>query len=378
MPLADWTSATSIYPSAMQTVPMAEHQRCTLPQLAEILAPASGPQVIANKYSGKYFTPGLLRVAPLVGKTLERAKSSGSPQTGKQRSTRHMTDSGGLLVFDFDKSDRTQVDRIAARLESECISYFLFTSWSIGLPEKPGYRVRILIPVDADLDGAAYKQTWHACNKTLFESAGDPSGDKLCQQQGCWAIGPGREKFAERRIFIGGVASVKALTPTVPQIGHRVATPIRQAIGKTLHWDGPHPSLKQIAMAVAVMDPDNYSHWDRTICLLIAISKGHGMDTAQLLRIALDFENRSAQISRSKNDSPQYSTPARFANWTPAITPSIAAASLFAMARDTAEQTYRKAVQTHVWAGAKPAWTYLAGYHPKRWSEIRAESEVQV
>jgi hypothetical protein len=376
LPLSDWTGSITIYRGATSTLPMAEYQKCAFSQLAKIIAPTNGPQVVAAKYLGNYFTPGLLRAAPLVGKTLERAIATGRAQYGTQRSAGHMTSCGRLLIGDFDKSDQVQVGRITARLEDEGIAYVLFTSWSIGLPDKPGYRVRVLLPIDAELDSAAYKMAWGGCNQALFESAGDTSGDRLSQQQGCWAIGPGREQYAERRIFLGGVASSKALIGMAPLISKARVALKRQAVGGSSQWDGPPPSWKQICMAVAVMDPNDYSQWDRTICLLIAVSKGDGMDAAQLMKLAQDFENRGSPISCAKNDSQQYSTPARFANWTPAITPSIAVASLFAMARDNAEQTYRNAVNTHVWAGSKPAWTYLAGYHPKRWSEIRAETEV--
>lgn len=376
MPLSAWTGAITTYSGALSTLPLAEHSRLTFAQLGEIVAPENGPQVTAEKYRSRYFTPGHLKDALLVGKTLARAIAAAGSLTGKQRSSGHMTTSK-FIIYELDKSDREQVDRITARLAVEGIGYILFTTWSVGLTGKPGHRVRVVVPVDAELDSAAYRQAWHGGNQALFESAGDPTGDKLCQQQGCWAIGPDRVGHAERRIFFGGVMSSKVLLENAAPSNKTGSAQPRHTVGETMRWDGPQPSLKQIVAAVAVMDPNNYSQWDRTICLLIAVSKGEDMEAATLLQIALDFENRGSEASKTKNTAQQYSTTARFANWVPVITPTVAAASLFGMARDHAEVTYRKGVKTHIWTGAKPAWSYLAAYHPRRWNDIRAELEVE-
>lgn len=376
MPLSAWTGAITTYSGALSTLPLAEHSRLTFAQLGEIVAPENGPQVIAEKYRSRYFTPGHLKDAPLVGKTLARAIAAGGSLTGKQRSSGHMTTSK-FIIYELDKSDRGQVDRITARLAVEGIGYILFTTWSIGLPDKPGHRVRVVVPVDAELDSAAYRPAWHGGNQAIFESAGDTTGDKLCQQQGCWSIGPDRLHHSERRIFFGGVVASKAILENAAPSNKPGSPQPRQTLSEPMSWDGPQPNLKQIVAAVAVMNPDDYAQWDKTVCLLIAISKGEGMVARTMLQIALDFENSGSEASKAKNTDQQYSTTARSAKWVPAITPTVAAASLFAMARDQAEKTYRQAVNTRNWVGARPAWGYLAAYHPRRWNDIRAELEIE-
>lgn len=377
-PIGEWRGDVAIYRGAFNPSPVGEAVDMSWVDLREVLCPASGAQVIADKNLATYITPGKLKIAPLVGKTLERALATGLPSLGVQRSATHVT-SSTFLMFDLDGLPVEQVTRFGQSIARAGLSFFAYTSWSFGRQDKPGVRARFAIPIDRALPNAEYKRAWLGANNLFFEDSADQSGSKLCQQQGTWATSPDRQHLARRWGVTQGVASASELlakampaaTTSLPLSAPRTGLKAL-AVG----WDGPPPSMKQIGMAVDVMDPNEYWEWDRTVSLLIALSKGAGMSEAALLKLARAFESRGNAASRAGNAKPQYDTAKRFANWVPTISPSIAAGSLFAGARDKAEATYRHAVAKHRWVGVKPAWTYLAAYHPKRWSAIRAEMEV--
>jgi FAD/FMN-containing dehydrogenase len=141
-------------------------------------------------------------------------------------------------------------------------------------------------------------------------------------------------------------------------------------------WDSRPPSLSQIKAAIAVLDPNDYADWDKVVSLTVALSKGKGLNVDALKRLVVEFSDRGDEDRRAGNDKTQYSPQARFDTWQPSVSPSVAAATLFASARDRAASIYRHAAQVGNFKGTRPAWSYLAAYHPNTWNELRAEMEA--
>lgn len=374
MPLTDWRGCVTFYNGAFNPLPVALACDLTWDGLRQELCPDSGPQIIANKSSAQYITPGLLRVAPLVGRTLEKAMRNGQPLHGVQRSTRHVTDSSYLL-YDEDGIPFAAAGRIAQGLKIAGISFFAFTSHSFGRIDKPGVRARFVLPVDRGLDGAEYKMAWQGGNACLFEGSADRTGAKLSQQQGTWATSAERKQFARRWGISAGVASADALIAASGNQQTRRPSTVA-AGGAQTDWERSAPSMAQIAAALAVFDPNDYQDWDSSLSLCVAISKGKGMGIEAMITAFEAFASRGSDTSRAGNDKPQYSPRTRFETWQPSITPTVAAATLFGSARDRATAIYKKACASNSWKGTRPAWEYLAAHHPKRWNELRAAMEV--
>ena len=374
MAMSDWRGAVTNYDGAYNPLPVSSAHDLTLEELRQELCPDSGPLVIADKGKAKYMTPGLLRDAPLVGRTLEKAIHAGQPLHGMQRSSNHVTQST-FMTYDEDGIPFEQAGRIGQKFKDAGVSYFAYTSHSFGRIDKPGVRARFVVPVDRALDGAEYKMAWHGGNALFFEGSADSTGAKLCQQQGTWATSAERKQFARRWGFCAGIASADALIAAggVPQTVKPLSV---TAVCAQTDWEGAAPSMSQIAAALAVFDPSDYQDWDSSLSLCVAISKGKGMDTESMIATFEAFSSCGSDTSRAGNDKPQYSPRTRFEAWQPSITPTVAAATLFGAARDRATAIYKKACAANSWKGTRPAWAYLAAYHPKRWNELRAAMEV--
>jgi hypothetical protein len=374
MALANWRGSVTVYNGAFNPIPVSSASDLTWDGLRQELCPDSGPQIIADKSAAKYITPGLLKVAPFVGRTLEKAILAGQPLHGVQRSTGHVTDST-FVLFDTDGISFEQARRINQRFKDAGVSLLAYTSHSFGRIDKPGVRARFALPVDRALDGAEYKMAWHGGNALLFEGSADTTGAKLSQQQGTWATSAERKQFARRWGTSAGVASADALIAASGNQQTR-RPPTVAAVGAQTDWEWSAPSMAQIAAALAVFDPNDYQDWDSPLSLCVAISKGKGMDVEAMISAIEAFSSRGSDMSRAGNDKPQYSPRKRFETWQPSITPTVAAATLFGSARDRATAIYKKACASNSWRGTRPAWGYLAAYHPKRWNELRAAMEV--
>ena len=98
-----------------------------------------------------------------------------------------------------------------AKLKELKITYLAYTTFSFGLPEKPGIRARIAIPIDRALTVDEYSQAWHGANALLWQNKADSSGAKMYQQQGTWSINKSHANDATAWKNTEGVASANFL-----------------------------------------------------------------------------------------------------------------------------------------------------------------------
>lgn len=91
LPLKDWRGDLTMFEGAFRTIPCYEHENIEWPHVCAVIASPEGPARAAEKEKATYFLPCLLRDAPLVGRTLERALANSQPTIGKQRSAAHVT-----------------------------------------------------------------------------------------------------------------------------------------------------------------------------------------------------------------------------------------------------------------------------------------------
>jgi hypothetical protein len=364
--------AVTTYQGFTKTRPSGELSDLAWDELVEVVSPKNGPLVVADKRDATYYTPGLLKDAPLVGETLAAAKRIGAPLVGKQRSGTHVTD-GAYLSNDFDGITTQVMDEVFTNFKTSGMTFVAFTSHSFGREDKPGLRFRIVSPLDREATPAEYKAVQAVFDARFCESAGDRTAGNLYQQQGVWATAQEREHMAKRWSQIGRVLSVDAMLKAA-QLNYSTAQPHKTEPANSLTI-GPPPSITQIKAALGVLDPNDYGTWNAALSYCTAIANGKGVDPDAVKSAFLDYSTRADQASQRGNDLQQYDPANRFDSWVPSISPEIGAAALFSAARNAGERIYREAAARRNFKGAKPAWSYLAAYHPKTWSAIRAETE---
>lgn len=211
-PLADWRGSITTFKGFTGTRPEQELNDVTWPDAGKLLCPDT-PAVIADKGRGHYFVPCGLKEAPLVGNTLDAAKSAGQATTGKMRSKNHVTASS-MLVMDVDGPSEADFMLGLNKMKRDGVAYLAYTTHSHGRVDKPGIRARIVLPLDRELNGEEYAQAWHGTDIHYWggqAGQADASGANLCQQQGTWACDPTRVEQARKWEGSGAVASAEAL-----------------------------------------------------------------------------------------------------------------------------------------------------------------------
>ena len=162
------TSELTIYRNISSTRPDRMVRGLEWPDLMCTLAPVAGPVLCAHKQKLPYFTPGMLRDdVPLSGKTLARARERGEPEVGAMRSAAHMTDTT-FIVFEFDGLKQDQLVMIGSQVIGRGRAGLMYTTHSFGRAEKPGIRVRLILPVDMRLNANAYRIAHEAVNTVFF------------------------------------------------------------------------------------------------------------------------------------------------------------------------------------------------------------------
>ena len=278
--LTAWRGSLTVFDGFFDTHPAAMFEMAAWDKIATTLAPAS-PAVLNDKKHGKYVVPCLLKVAPLVGKTLEVAQAAGAPEEGKQRSANHVTQAA-LLIIDCDGLDSSAFANAMGRIEEDGLTILAYTTHSYGDTNKPGVRARLALPLDRPLSAAEYKKAWHGFDATYLDGmAGktDPSGSSLCQQQGCWCCHPERESKAKKLERHAGVASADALIAACKDSGGSVVA--HSALGSNLFAKAAPATPVNVASvhsALAVISADcGYEKW-RNIVWAIAST---GWDSAE-------------------------------------------------------------------------------------------------
>ncbi len=340
---SEWRGDITIFNGFYDTIPEDEKTDMNWALLVESVAPHNGPKPFQSKDAAPYFVPCILREAPYIGKTLERAQREGWPSlSGKQRSAAHVSEST-WLKFDIDGVGGSLWASVLGKLHALELTFLAYSTWSHGLDEKPGVRARVLLPIDRALGQTDYKQAWHGAAEILFSELLDatppdrhvildPSAGKLCQQQSVWCTSPDRQHMAFRIVGEGGIASADALMAVAPVVTakhpqHYFATGgLNAALGFA-------PDIARISAALPWLDAEDYDAWIKTGITLKALAAGIGESNA--LSIWLEYSERGSEDSKKQNKD-RYSPHDKWETFAPTMPPDIAASTLFGMARDGA------------------------------------------
>ncbi len=169
MPLKDWRGSLTTFDGFTGTRPVAEWNNVGWKEVSNLLCPEK-PAMLADKGRGQYFVPCALKEAPLVGNTLEYATQSGAPTIGRMRSKQHMTEAA-MLVVDVDGLSAESFHAGLTALARDGLTYLAYTTHSHGSLEKPGMRVRIVVPLDRPLADHEYRLAWYGLNARYFGGA---------------------------------------------------------------------------------------------------------------------------------------------------------------------------------------------------------------
>lgn len=375
MPEDAWRGDLMTYPSQYGTRPSAEHKNLTVDQLYEHVAPSSGPYLIEDKARAPYLTPGLLKIAPYVGKTLEKAIAARQPIIGKQRSSQHVTQAT-FLVLDIDGASTEQGQAIGKVLTGDGVSALIYTTYSHGAADKPGWRIRAVIPVDGPMDSAVYQRAWAGANQRWFLGMADHTGSKLSQAQGLWATHPERANKASRRVIEGGIASLDALLAISPVVAPQVTQSPRRAATGSLNPADRAREIEQITRALPLLDADDYSTWTRNIVCFKALAPELGED--EMRALAVIYSQQGSASSTQRNDDPRYDPEQFFDSACPAMSPDAAAGTLFGQASAEASKIFagylaakQLGVSTKSDEHVELAVKYLSRYHLKKYEQIK-------
>ena len=259
------------------------------------------------------------------------------------------------------------------RATKDCILSLIYTTFSHGAEDKPGWRIRVLVPVDGPLDSASYHRAWAGANQQWFDGLADPTGAKLSQAQGLWATHPDRKNKASRRVIEGGIASLDALLAKVlPPVIQRSRIAPTGKLNPVLRAQ----QIEQITRALPLQDADYYSAWTRTINCLKALAPQLGEDEMQAL--AVTFSQQGDIRSTLRNDDPRYDPERFFGSTCPTMSPDAAAGTLFRQARDKAAKILKQYLtakrqnkSTRDVDYIERAAQYLSRYHPKHYEQIK-------
>jgi hypothetical protein len=269
MTLPDWRGSITAFKGFTGTIPIQELINVDWDAVCKFLRPTR-PAVFYHKKTGTYVVPCQLQVALLVGKTLYAAQKKGISTEGKMRSKGHMTEAS-MVMMDVDGLSETVLIACLDNLKADGISFLAYTTFSHGVADKPGMRVRLVIPLNLPVGVEGYTIVWVALDKHYFDgriSEADPSGANLYQQQGILFCHPARFDQAKSWSYEGGVASTEVLL----QLGKKSQPPKHIPSKKSNVEDSQRTyasiekkiNLKQLIALVNCIDPDCiYIDWVR-------------------------------------------------------------------------------------------------------------------
>lgn len=356
------------------TIPAYELAEVTWSEIVANVAPADDLVLAKCKEDATYFVPCSLRAAPYIGKTREKAiRESWSSLGGKQRSAAHCTASA-ILHYDLDSMTGEQWAAVLEKLNASGLTFLAYSTWSYGLAEKPGMRVRVLIPMDVALDQADYELAWWGAAELLFtdltvphERILDTSAAKIHQQQGVWSTAPEREHLAFRIHVKGGVASAVALI-AIGKVQHSAPATRMSSAWTSLNADlSLPPDIARLTAAHNWIPADDYETWIKTGHADNALASVIGEDAAFHLWRA--YSERGS--NKSKNDDAAYSPESKWQTFASAMTSDAALGTLFALARDGAlaaleSDRGKPTLSDRGRAAAK----YLATYHRALFNQL--------
>jgi hypothetical protein len=367
-------SELAIYRNINSTRPDRMVRGLEWPELMCTLAPVAGPVICAHKQKLPYFTPGMLRDDVLLsGKTLLRARELGEPEVGAMRSAAHMTDTT-FIVFEFDGLKQGQLVTIGSQVIGKGRAGLMYTTHSFGRADKPGIRVRLILPVNLRLDANAYRTAHEAVNTVLFSGLADRTGKSMCQQQAMFGVHPERAHLAKCWRHEGAVFELKEF---LAQQG----APVRQirpgpkgqqqTITSGITANG-FPNLSRLEQALPYLYAGSYRDWSVGLQAFKALCPH--LPTDRLRQMAIQFSETSPSDStRAKAEAtdPRYDPGQIFDSASPIMPPDAAAGVLLGMAKQRAVAVVEASRGCRLaTAQARAAALYLAAHHRRTWNEL--------
>jgi hypothetical protein len=355
---SNWRGAITLFNGFTGTRPTHE-ETCTAPRLAELIAPIDGAQVVLQKAQGLYFVPCLLKEAPLVGKTGERAHERGMPLIGKMRSAAHVA-TGAYLKLDIDGMSQEAYDAMLEKLRDAGLAYLTYSTHSNGRADKPGVRARVILFLDRSLEPKDYQAAAMAASSWLLGTSLDPSEARLSQQGGVWMVHPDRTEaaFCFRQLN-GYCISAVALLAAAPPASVTRSNNHQYIEGKHVGFD-----TSRVAAALEWLDSNDYSAW---------------VNSALWCRAAFGDTAFSAWAAWSQTAAPNHRADEGrciqvWSALTPIINADAGAGALFAAARDAAIKSVEAAADHGDWSGSgKRALVYLRRFHRNLYREMFEE-----
>ncbi len=273
IPLTEWRGSVTTFAGISNTRPARELKDAIWTDISKQLSPGR-PLILSEKKDGVFAVPCLLKDAPLTGNTLAIAKFKGFPVIGKMRSKDHVTEAT-FLMADVDGIPEAALMSSLELLRKEGITYVAYTTFSHGSTEKPGMRVRLIIPIDRPVTPEEYSSAWHGLDKRFLAgevSKKDSSGARMYQAQGAWCCHPSRIQQANSWHHNAGIASADALIA----IGQAVYPPVNITTQET-DEDTPEQILPTsiILALLAWIEADlPYMDWLKVLMAIFYITRG--------------------------------------------------------------------------------------------------------
>lgn len=365
LPMTDWQGDITVFPGQFQTIPMHIKKGVRATELADILC-TKMPYVAFDKAKAPYALPCKLHNAPLVGKTLLRAKERGLPLIGQMRSANHVTE-GRWIKLDLDGIGRDETRTLLDKLDSERIGHLLYSTYSHGF--KPRNRLRLILLLDRAVTPTDYKRASQGAALWLLGQSLDLSEGNLHQLAGVYMCHPERQNKAFRLIDIGVdryCISADALLALVPErikpALNRLATiPVN---GKSKIWD-----------AITWIDANDTSTW---ICVGMALKTLEPELGANALANWLAFSNSADDAAKAHNDSDErYNPETMWESFAPTMTSDAGIGQIMALARDGAAQAVMKAIQSgELDQRRRDAVVYLEQRHPRLLNSLLTDAGI--
>jgi hypothetical protein len=345
-----------------------------------LIAPTCGPTLCNDKQLLTYFTLGLLRSdVALVGKTLASARQRGEPEIGAMRSAAHVT-TATAIVFDFDGLNLQQFLMVGTQVLGKGRAGLAYTTHSHGRKDKPGVRVRVVLPVDLRMDANAYRNAHGVMNAKLFSGLADETGKSLCQQQGVYGAHPERAHLAKCWRYEGDVFPLRdflakhqgAVAPTRHRVAVKHATPSAGTVARDL------PTLERLTQAVPYLQADAYHDWTKGLMAFKALCPYY--PDGSVRELAMRFGNTSPSDStraQAATTDPRYDPGQVFDSAASILPPDAAAGVLLGMAKVRAADLVEAARGSRTASPeSRAAAAYLAAHHRQTWAMLaRSGSE---
>jgi len=372
------TSELAIYRNNTSTRPDRMVLDLDWPDLMRTLAPITGPLHCVAKEELPYFTPGRLHNdLPLSGKTLARARKRGEAEIGAMRSAAHMTDTT-FIIFEFDGLTQAQLKTIGSQVLGKGRAGLMYTTHSFGRVDKPGIRVRLILPVDLRIDTNAYRIAHEAMNAGLFSGLADRTGKSMCQQQAMFGVHPERAHLAKCWRHEGEVFGLREFLAQHGEAAVQkcLRSKAQQPANNPSITANDLPSLARLDQARKHLYAGSYRDWSVGLQAFKALS-AH-LPTDSLRQMAIQFgetspsESKRAQAAATDH---RYDPGHIFDSASPIMPPDAAAGVLLGMAKQRAVAVVEasRGCRTAT-AEARAAALYLAAHHRRTWNEMTGKS----